>query len=212
MISIGAHEWTWHAGQRVLLLAPGPFAGDALNLLQGKEGHLAWTCLDSAGLRLSRMNTALINQATRPALFVQGRATRLPFRRHSFEAIISFEALYAIRPPWTVIAEYHRVLAPDGTLILFEPAWEDACSKLCSRLLGPGKRVYEMEEIEGRLTRADFLIEQAAHLPNPLPYPLPAYLIAAVKKENLAEPVPQVITTRALRAKQKKYPRGEELP
>lgn len=163
--------------------------------------------LDAKSSRLKSLAGALSTKTG-----VLGRAPRLPFRRHSFDAIVALEALFAIRPPWTVIAEFHRVLAPEGKLILLEPSREGVFSKVRSRLLGPGKRVYAMDEVENRLTRADFAIDDARELPNPAPYPLSAYLIVATKKENMAEPVPQVITTRELRSRQKPYPKGEELP
>ena len=124
---------------------------------------------------------------------------------------MAFETVYAIRPPWTVVAELHRVLVPDGPLFLVEPAREGFFSGLRAGLLGPGKRVYELEELEGRLARADFLIKQAVEQ-SAAPFPGAAFFILALKKENLAEPVPQISTTRDLRAKQKPYPKGEELP
>ncbi|MBI3828117.1 MAG: methyltransferase domain-containing protein [Planctomycetes bacterium] len=192
---------------RLLLIAPGPHGEAALSKCKALTGCAGAILLDAQPARLRALSAALAVKRT-----ALGRAPRLPFRRHSFDAIVSLEALFAIRPPWTVIAEFHRVLAPDGKLILLEPSREGLFSKVRSRLLGPGKRVYALEEVENRLTRADFAIEEAREMPDPAPYPLPAYLIVAAKKENMAEPVPQVITTRDLRARQKPYPKGEELP
>jgi len=189
-------------GSRRLVLAPGPRGPSLLAGLPQPAAGGTVVYLDSNRQRL---------QASASNGRVLGRATRLPFRRHSFELVVAFEALFAIRPPWTIIAEFHRVLVPDGKLVLLEPAREGLLSGFRAKLLGPGKRVYELEELEGRLTRADFQIEHAAEQ-TAAPYPGPAFLIQAIKKENMAEPVPQIVTTREMRAKQKPYPRGEELP
>lgn len=189
-------------GSRRLVLAPGPRGPSLLAALPPPVAGGTVVYLDSNRQRL---------QAGPSNGRVLGRATRLPFQRHSFELIVAFEALFAIRPPWTIIAEFHRVLAPDGTLLLLEPAREGLLSGLRAKLLGPGKRVYELEELEGRLTRADFQIEAAAEQTSPS-CPGPVFVIRAIKKENMAEPVPQIVTTREMRAKQKPYPQGEELP
>src|SRR5688500_14665647 len=96
--------------QRVLLVTPGPSGGEIVaKLLPGLRGHRC-TLLDSS--------TTKLNAVADDAVRIRGRATRLPFMKHSFDALLSFEALYSIRPPWTVIAEFHRVLRPDGVLVL----------------------------------------------------------------------------------------------
>ncbi|MCW8131456.1 MAG: class I SAM-dependent methyltransferase [Planctomycetota bacterium] len=197
------------SAQRVLVIAPGPHGEILPSLAPALAASKSLVILDAQAVRIGRVSAKLPGAAGRGVL---GRAPRLPFRRHSFHAVVAVEALFAIRPPWTVIAEFHRVLVPDGRLILLEPAREGVFSKLRSRLVGPGKRVFALEEVKSRLARADFAIERGEERAPAAGYPAPANLIVAVKKENMAEPVPQVTTTREMRAKQRPYPKGEELP
>src|SRR5471032_2386831 len=99
--------------ERVLLITPGRHGEGILNCLLHEWSHAAKAQCVVFDASPERLNAA---QATAPekTRLLQGRATRLPFKRHSFDAILSFEALYAIRPPWTVLAEFHRVLIPSG--------------------------------------------------------------------------------------------------
>jgi SAM-dependent methyltransferase len=142
---------------------------------------------------------------------VRGQATRLPFRRHSFQAILSFEALYSIRPPWTVLAEFHRVLTPDGKLVLLEPARHGALSALRDKIAGPGKRVFDLNEVRRRLARADFEIPKIEG-PQPLSgMEFPAYCVLAVKREFAAEPAPTFTTAKELIARRKPKPPADTL-
>jgi len=164
----------------------------------------AVTVLDSSSRRLS---------AASGQRCVRGQATRLPFVRHGFDCILSFESLYSIRPPWTVIAEFHRVLVPDGTLILLEPARHGFFSQLRDRISGPGKRIYSVDEIKYRLARADWEIQAVEESNGASEMPGRFYCVRALKKENAAEPVPQFLTAREMIERRKnKAPVGEELP
>ena len=83
---------------------------------------------------------------------------------------------------------------------------------LRDRVSSPGQRAFTLDELKHRLTRADFLIERAGPEPSQAPGSKPVFEVRAIKKENLSTPVPQFSTGRELRAKQRPYPKGEELP
>ena len=196
-------------GARILLLAPGPGAAFLVAALRGEKAAFNWTLLDSATERLNVVKNALAGNARR----VAGSATRLPFKRHAFDAVISFEALVAVRPPWTVLAEFHRVLAPDGTLILFEPQSLGFFSALRDKISGPGKRVFPLAEIKSRLARGDYTVDAIDEFNAINGLKRPSYCIRAIKRDNPVEPVPQFLTAKEMIERRKKnIPKGEELP
>jgi SAM-dependent methyltransferase len=187
-------------GDRVLVVIPGRSGGAiATELFPQLKNAVV---LDSS---LDRLKSA--SSAAR----VRGQATRLPFRRHSFQAIFSFEALYSIRPPWTVLAEFHRVLTPDGKLVLLEPARQGALSALRDKIAGPGKRVFDLDEVQYRLKRADFDIPKIEG-PQALDgMQFPAYCVLAAKREFAAEPAPTFTTAKELIARRKPKPPADTL-
>jgi SAM-dependent methyltransferase len=189
----------------VLLLTPGPRGSE---LLKKVTAHipLTYVALDSEPARLKDLPESVYP--------VIGTATRLPFRSRFFTAILSFEGLFSIRPPWTLLAEYHRVLVPDGKLFLFEPASEGLISGIRAKLLGPGKRVYKVDEVKKRLERADYVVEHVDPANTLAEYPLPGYALVAKKIYHPAEPAPAITTTREMKAKQKAHPgaRAEAAP
>ncbi|MCZ7648777.1 MAG: class I SAM-dependent methyltransferase [Planctomycetota bacterium] len=185
----------WPPTSRLLVLAPGPRAEAHFQAVEFAGPKAAYFFLDSHAERLRRVSSQL--QATP----LCGQAARLPFHARSFDALLAVEALFAVRPPWTVLAEFHRVLKPDGKLLQLEPAGEGFISMLRSRLLGPGKRVYPLEELRERLARTGFAVDRAA-----------AETVAgramnvmlARKLDGEAGPAPTWTTARELYAKQKK--------
>ncbi|HYG78544.1 MAG TPA: methyltransferase domain-containing protein [Planctomycetota bacterium] len=190
--------------ERLLILAPGPHGAEILPRVLETFAKHACTVLDSDKQRLSSATNCRR---------VRGQATKLPFVRHSFDAILSFEALYSIRPPWTVLAEFHRVLVPDGKLILLEPASHGLLSSLRDKISGPGKRIFSTAEIKYRLARGDWDIENIVEEPRVSEMPRSVYCVRAIKRENPAEPVPQYLTARDLLERRKaRIPQGEELP
>jgi SAM-dependent methyltransferase len=193
--------------ERLLLLTPGKHGREILPQLLAKFSSHPIVALDSSAERLRSLKNGS------NAKFVLGRATRLPFVRHSFDAIISFESLYSIRPPWTTIAEFHRVLVPDGKLILIEPAGHGILSSLRDKVSGPGKRIFSVEEVKFRLSRADWDVKNVTESSDAAPMPREIYCVLAIKKENPAEPVPQYLTAKEMmERRKKKVPDGEELP
>jgi ubiquinone/menaquinone biosynthesis C-methylase UbiE len=53
--------------------------------------------------------------------FVLGDASRLPFRKASFDAVISFELIEHVIDQGTLVAEIRRVLSPSGVLLMSTP-------------------------------------------------------------------------------------------
>jgi SAM-dependent methyltransferase len=189
--------------ERILLMTPGPQGAAFIGGLLSAFDRSNCVVLDSDRARLKSVS----------AVSVRGRAVRLPFLRHSFGAVLSFESLYAIRPPWTVLAEFHRVLIPDGVLLLLEPAGHGIFSALRDRVAGPGKRIFTLDEVKSRLARGDYTIDRVEENLRVEGFRWPAYAVRAIKKENPAEPVPQYKTAREMiAARKKKMPEGEELP
>jgi SAM-dependent methyltransferase len=143
---------------------------------------------------------------------ILGQAARLPFHKKTFDTILSFETLFAVRPPWTTIAEFHRVLVPDGKLVLIEPQSLGFFSSMRDKVSGPGKRVFPLDEIKYRLARADWQVGEVRESVSLPEFPRPVYALAAIKKDNPVEPVPQYTTAQELIARRKTFPKGEELP
>ncbi|WP_376692635.1 class I SAM-dependent methyltransferase [Wenzhouxiangella sp. EGI_FJ10409] len=53
--------------------------------------------------------------------FDQGNATKLPYDDGSFDVVVSFETLEHLEAQETLLAEFRRVLRPDGFLVISSP-------------------------------------------------------------------------------------------
>ena len=120
-----AHEH-WHryafarrfvAGRRVIDAACGEGYGSAL--LAASAADVIGVDIDAAAVAHARAAYA----ARGNLHFIEGSATRLPFPDASADAVVSFETiehLEAIEQP-RMLAEFARVLAPSGVLVLSSP-------------------------------------------------------------------------------------------
>lgn len=192
------------AGQRVLVITPGKQGAQILAAILPRLSAQSVVVLEADPRRLKSVSA--------PAKPILGRATRLPFFKHSFDVLLSFETLFAVRPPWTTIAEFHRVLSPDGKLVLIEPQSIGFFSSMRDRISGPGKRVFPIEEIKYRLARADWELSDVRESVATNEFPRTIYAVTAIKKENAVEPVPQYTTAKELIERRKNFPKGDQLP
>lgn len=88
-------------------------------LLRAKYGHT----LTLHGYDLSRAMLAVAKKKFPFARLTAGPAEKLPFRNHSFNLIVSREALEHLENPQQAVYEFYRVLKPSGSLVVSTPSW-----------------------------------------------------------------------------------------
>jgi ubiquinone/menaquinone biosynthesis C-methylase UbiE len=132
-------EWTYTtlpylSGDRVLELGHGPGHLQVAMSQRGKQVY---------GLDLSRTMGKIarhrIIRALQPHRLVRGKAQYLPFSAGVFDQIVTtFPSEYLFRSQ--TLAEIHRVLSPDGLLVVLPVAWIGRGSRI-DRGLG---RIYQL--------------------------------------------------------------------
>ena len=110
--------------------------------------------------------------------WVQGDAGRLPFADGSFGAVVSTEAFHWFPAPDDALAEFRRVLAPRGRLLLVfvNPPLEllSTLSRAGSQLLGEPLRWPTPARLRRQVERAGFRVDDQRRifrLPMPLAFP-----------------------------------------
>jgi SAM-dependent methyltransferase len=94
---------------------------------------------------------------------MRGSVSELPFRSGSFDLATSFDVLYhlGVADDEAALSELHRVLRPDGVLLIRLPAYD--------RIRGSHDRAvhtrhrYTREELGWKLARAGFRVEHATY-------------------------------------------------
>jgi ubiquinone/menaquinone biosynthesis C-methylase UbiE len=116
-------------------------------------------------------------QSPRLAL-AQGDAQRLPFGDHCFDAVISTEAFHWFPDPDAALAEFHRVLAARGRLLIafVNPPFEalSRASRVVSRALGEPFRWPTPERLRRQIEAAGFEVasqRRIFRLPAPVLFP-----------------------------------------
>jgi SAM-dependent methyltransferase len=118
--SWGDHRGRYHfgagfvRGRYVLDIACGSGLGADILLDTGAKGVVG---VDTAPEALARTR----ERRPRGASLCRADGARLPFRDGSFGAVTSFETLEHVREPDRLLDELHRVLGPDGVLVLSTP-------------------------------------------------------------------------------------------
>jgi ubiquinone/menaquinone biosynthesis C-methylase UbiE len=127
--------------------------------------------------------------ARSPALaWVQGNAERLPFSDGCFDAVVSTEAFHWFPEPERALAEFHRVLAARGRLLiaLVNPPFEvlSRASRVVSRWLGEPLRWPTADVLRGQVECAGFqVLRQQRIFRLPAPVLFPPVLTAAVRRD-----------------------------
>ena len=101
---------------------------------------------------------------TRAVRWLQGDATRLPFKDASFEAVVSTEAFHWFPDPNAALREFNRVLSPGGRLLVaLVNVRVPATSRLAhvgSRALGQPAHWPTRVEMADRVRQAGFTVER----------------------------------------------------
>ena len=112
----GTNPYTWLLA--VVPCNPGVVALDLAcgsGPLQIADSHLRWVGVDRSPGELARAGSAT------PRMLVRGDGQRQPFRDATFDLVACSMALMLFNPVDAVVAEIHRVLRDDGTLVLLLP-------------------------------------------------------------------------------------------
>jgi len=107
------HEYSAFAGGRVLDIGCGN--GYVLSRYAAAGAHVCGVDLTTAAIRLCRQRFALMNL---PGEFTVGNAERLPFPDATFDCVCSMGVLHHTPDTARAVAEVHRVLRPNGRVIL----------------------------------------------------------------------------------------------
>lgn len=150
------------------------------------SGYLARHLLDQGhsvvGLDINRASLA-VGSAAAEGIFVQGNALRTPFADGSFDCVVLADVYEHLEAPRDLLAECHRLLAPDGDLLVSVPAFR--------WLYGPHDEHNDHVDrfTTGRLTEqvtpAGFTLE-AGRYTNVVPL-LPYFLFQRVLRRDVPE-------------------------
>lgn len=103
------------AGREVLDAACGEGYGSAF--LAGGAASVTGVDLSTAAIAHAQSRYT----ARRNLKFVAGAVTSLPFADASFDVVVSFETIEHLAPQAEMMAEFRRVLRPDGLMVISSP-------------------------------------------------------------------------------------------
>ena len=118
--------------------------------------------------------------------WVRGNALRLPFAAASFGAIVSTESFHWFPDPEAALAEFQRVLEPNGRLLVAfvnPPAeWLSRAARMASRLIGEPAHWPTRAQMRRRTEAAGLrVVEQRTVFRLPAPLLLPCVLTVATR-------------------------------
>lgn len=144
-------------GERVLDAACG--SGLLLRDLADRASTPALTGLDASPAMLERARGRLPSAVR----LVEGRLERLPFPRAAFDLVTCVNALHHCADPALVFAEFRRVLAPRGRLVIVDWRRDLVLMRLMKSWLALRRRpighVSSMGELAARAEAAGFAVD-----------------------------------------------------
>lgn len=120
--------------------------------------HPDWRC---TGVDASPLAVKLARERTR-ADITTGDAARLPAGDGTVDAITCADVLYQVEDPAAVLAEFRRVLRPDGVAVVVAPAYQWLWSYHDEAV--QSKRRFSRPELVRLLAAAGFRLEIATYL------------------------------------------------
>lgn len=92
---------------------------------------------------------------------VQADGARHPFRAGSFDLVCALDVIEHLDDDRGALAEFRRVLKPDGALLVSVPAFQVLWGRM--DVLAEHKRRYRRADLEARLREAGFRLERATY-------------------------------------------------
>jgi len=154
-VSLQGHE-------RILDIASG--SGELERLLLAR-----WPSLQIVGtdISLGMLRQASAKKEDQKAVWVQAEAAHLPFADHSFDYALCANSFHYFRRPLAALQEAHRVLRPQGRLILIDWCDDYLTCRLCGvwlRLTDPAFcQTYTLQACRSLLEQAGFQVLQTDH-------------------------------------------------
>lgn len=108
-------------GQRLLDIACGS-GGPSLRLVGKSGAHVVGIDIHADGIRLARQEAQRLALAGVASFEVVDGQSPLPFEDSSFDAVMCIDAINHLADRPRVLAEWARVLKPDGRLLFTDPA------------------------------------------------------------------------------------------
>jgi len=157
-------ELSRRLGPETAILDAGCGTGGLIRRLAPRQGW-RWTGVDCSpiAIELARERCAAITELR------EGSITALPFKNGTFNAVVSADVLYQLDDDSAALREFHRVLRPEGLLVLNVPAYQWLWSYHDEAVWG--RRRYGRAELLEKVAQAGFVGGRSTHW-NMLPLPL----------------------------------------
>jgi SAM-dependent methyltransferase len=113
------------------------------------------------GLDPSPDAISLLRRHHRSVHATRGRVEQLPFADASFDVVTCVDVLYTVDPHTRAVEEMARVLAPGGTLVVVEPAFE--LLRRAHDAQVHGRRRFRRRELSSLLERAGLDVDRCTY-------------------------------------------------
>lgn len=166
--ALHGHIWrelSRRLGDDASLLDAGCGTGGLIRRLVPRRSGWRWT-----GIELSPVAVGLARDRIGAiADLLTGSVTALPFENCTFDAVVAADVLYHLDDDMAALREFHRVLRPDGILVVNVPSYRWLWSYHDEAV--DGRRRYGRGELLKKIGHAGFARSRATHW-NMLPLPL----------------------------------------
>jgi ubiquinone/menaquinone biosynthesis C-methylase UbiE len=151
------------------VLDAGCGTGGLLRRMRAAQPQWALTGVDVSPLAVELAQQYTGGAASAGTDAKQGSVEALPFAGEEFDAVVSCDVLCQVEEPEKALREFHRVLRPDGFVVLTMPSYQWMYS-YHDREVGNLRR-YSRREVASLLREAEFEIVRDTYW-NTLPFPL----------------------------------------
>ena len=162
MAQLENEHWWYRARRTILEKAVDRFVGDTARALTVGVGAMREAEMLAKRTRLVAIDRAPINpDCAEFSLPTQADALALPFADHVFDAVFIFDVLEHVDGDDLVLKEIHRVLTPEGRLLITVPAFMFLYGR--QDVVSEHKRRYRRGPLARLLEETGFDVEYASY-------------------------------------------------